>query len=159
MPLERCTKNGESGWRWGSKGACYLGPGGKKKALAQGLAENKGNEKAFREELSKAGLLEDLLVQEYLQSLEPTGSSRYLLAVGNHLEESHAYISVEERDKMSPEDFGDPKNKRYPVKDQKHLDLAWRLSGREAPAKQKAIRQRLKAIAKRKGLKLPSTAK
>lgn len=87
-------------------------------------------------------------------------SDKYLAAVAAHVEETVvAYVSVEERDKMSADDFGDPKRRRYPVKDQKHLDLAWRLSGRETPAAQKSIRQRLKEIAKRKGLSLPSTAK
>jgi hypothetical protein len=38
MPLERCKESGKSGWRWGNSGACYTGPGAKKKAIKQGLA-------------------------------------------------------------------------------------------------------------------------
>jgi len=39
MPLQRCGEGGK-GWRWGSKGKCYMGPGAKKKAIKQGLAAN-----------------------------------------------------------------------------------------------------------------------
>lgn len=38
MPVERCTKNGVKGYRWGSSGKCYTGPGAKEKALKQGRA-------------------------------------------------------------------------------------------------------------------------
>lgn len=38
MPLERCKKDGKSGWRWGSSGTCYTGKDGKKRALKQGVA-------------------------------------------------------------------------------------------------------------------------
>lgn len=35
MPLQRCSVNGKSGWRWGESGKCYTGPGGRRKALRQ----------------------------------------------------------------------------------------------------------------------------
>lgn len=38
MPLQRCTQNGKSGWRWGKSGKCYTGPGAKKKAIKQKVA-------------------------------------------------------------------------------------------------------------------------
>ena len=38
MPLMRCQENGKSGWKWGSEGHCYSGPGGKGKAKKQGRA-------------------------------------------------------------------------------------------------------------------------
>jgi len=38
MPVQRCTSNGKSGYRWGTKGKCYTGPGAKKKAIKQGVA-------------------------------------------------------------------------------------------------------------------------
>jgi len=38
MPLERCTKNGKRGWRWGPNGTCYIGPGARAKAQRQGRA-------------------------------------------------------------------------------------------------------------------------
>lgn len=37
MPLNQCTKDGKSGWRWGNQ-TCYTGPGAKKKAAKQGAA-------------------------------------------------------------------------------------------------------------------------
>jgi len=38
MPVERCTVDGKSGWRWGKQGKCYTGPGAKTKAAKQGAA-------------------------------------------------------------------------------------------------------------------------
>ena len=38
MPVQRCTKNGESGWKWGESGKCYIGSGAKAKAARQGAA-------------------------------------------------------------------------------------------------------------------------
>lgn len=42
MPLKQCEDGGKSGWKYGDSGKCYTGPGGKKKAIKQGLAENDG---------------------------------------------------------------------------------------------------------------------
>jgi hypothetical protein len=39
MPLKQCSKDGKSGWKYGDSGKCYIGPGAKKKAIKQGLAE------------------------------------------------------------------------------------------------------------------------
>lgn len=38
MPLMKCTKNGESGWKFGESGKCYVGENAKEKALEQGRA-------------------------------------------------------------------------------------------------------------------------
>ena len=35
MPIQKCTKNGKSGYKWGKSGKCYTGPGGRAKALKQ----------------------------------------------------------------------------------------------------------------------------
>jgi hypothetical protein len=45
MPVQRCTVDGKSGWRWGESGKCYTGPDAKEKALEQGRAI-KANEDA-----------------------------------------------------------------------------------------------------------------
>ena len=163
MPLTKCTKNGVSGYRWGTKGVCYPGAGGKKKALAQGLAENKGNEQAFRQELSKAGLLEDPFVQAFLEDIEPKGSDRLLAGVASQLEKeanedewAYAYVSQEERKKMPLSDFAWPSQRKYPIKDQKHLDAAVKLLGRAPASMQAAIKRRIIEIAHRKGLTLPA---
>lgn len=37
MPVQKCTKDGQSGWQWGNQ-TCYTGPGAKKKAIKQGVA-------------------------------------------------------------------------------------------------------------------------
>lgn len=44
MPVERCMRNGENGWRWGETGKCYLpseegsDEAAKQKAIDQGIA-------------------------------------------------------------------------------------------------------------------------
>ena len=38
MPLKKCSEGGKGGWKWGDSGKCYTGPGGKKKAIKQGIA-------------------------------------------------------------------------------------------------------------------------
>lgn len=38
MPLERCQRQGADGWRYGSSGFCYVGPGAKERASRQGRA-------------------------------------------------------------------------------------------------------------------------
>ena len=37
MPVQRCTKNNKSGYKWGKSGKCYTS-NGKKKAARQGRA-------------------------------------------------------------------------------------------------------------------------
>jgi hypothetical protein len=38
MPVQRCKRSGQDGWRWGNSGFCYLGPDAKGKAMVQGAA-------------------------------------------------------------------------------------------------------------------------
>lgn len=38
MPLQQCTSNGKSGWKYGESGKCYTGPNAKKKAAKQAAA-------------------------------------------------------------------------------------------------------------------------
>lgn len=38
MPVKKCTKNGETGWKYGDDGKCYTGKGAKAKAEKQGKA-------------------------------------------------------------------------------------------------------------------------
>lgn len=46
MPVQKCTSNGKSGWKYGEQGHCYTGPGAKSKAIKQGLAiQYNGGEK------------------------------------------------------------------------------------------------------------------
>lgn len=57
MPLQKCNSDGKSGWRWGSKGKCYTGPGAKKKAIRQGVAiegPDKFKSKATDKEIAEA---------------------------------------------------------------------------------------------------------
>ena len=47
MPLKKCSSDGKNGYKWGSEGKCYTGPGAKKKAIKQGLAIE-GPEKFYK---------------------------------------------------------------------------------------------------------------
>ncbi len=38
MPVERCTENGQSGFRWGREGKCFTGEGARARAERQGRA-------------------------------------------------------------------------------------------------------------------------
>ena len=67
MPLKRCSESGKSGWKWGNSGKCYVGKGGKKKAIKQGIAIE-GPDK-FKEEVSKAGLNNDSDVLEVIDEM------------------------------------------------------------------------------------------
>ena len=71
MPLIKCSLNGKSGWKYGNAGHCYTGPGAKKKAVKQGLAENGGKwsdaaiaELATTSELITAEELADMLTED-----------------------------------------------------------------------------------------------
>ena len=48
MPLKRCQSEGESGWKWGDSGHCYVGPDAKAKAIAQGVAIGGGELREHR---------------------------------------------------------------------------------------------------------------
>jgi hypothetical protein len=64
------------------------------------------------------------------------------------------YFSAKERRGMDLADFGDPDRRAYPVRDQADLENAARLIGHAADPE--AVKRRLLAIAKRKGLKVPA---
>lgn len=38
MPVRKVTKDGKTGYQWGTTGRIYTGPGAKEKAAAQGRA-------------------------------------------------------------------------------------------------------------------------
>ncbi len=67
------------------------------------------------------------------------------------------YYSAQDRAKMSDDDFGDPGKKAFPVHDQEDLNNAAHLIGHASDPG--AVRKRLIAIAKRKGLAVPAAWK
>ena len=71
MPLHKCTKNGKSGYRWGSKGVCFTGPGAKKKALKQGYAIDKDKfaAEATQEEMDMALGIQDSFIDKVARSV------------------------------------------------------------------------------------------
>jgi hypothetical protein len=127
-------------------------PGRQEKAIKQGIAIDGPDFKA------EAGLVTadeiEVAVAELLElgvdALDPGFADEAMDAV-------QAYISKKERDKVPAEDFGDPENRKYPIRNQGDLDAAVKLIGRAPADKQAAIKARIKKIAKRKGLKLPES--
>lgn len=64
-----------------------------------------------------------------------------------------AKLTKDEREKMSAEDFGDPKNRLFPIKDQSDVDSAVKAHvHHDDPA---SVKNNIKAICERKGLKVP----
>jgi len=35
MPIQKCVKDGKSGWKWGKSGKCYTGKNARDRALKQ----------------------------------------------------------------------------------------------------------------------------
>lgn len=130
MPLKRCSKDGESGWQYGD-GACYTGPDAKKKAVKQGLAEQYKDDKFTAAAIAEAytRLHDDMSV-----------------------ELCRSYISQEERDKVSSEDFAGP-HQSFPIRNQEDVNHAAHLIGHAADPM--AVKRKIIAIARRKGLKIP----
>lgn len=66
-------------------------------------------------------------------------------------------LTKAERDKLPLEDFGDPKRRLYPIKDQDDVDSAASLIGKAQNPD--AVKARIISIAKRKGLSIPDAWK
>jgi len=61
MPVTSCTENGKSGWRWGTKGKCYVYPTGDEDA------SNKAKQKAYLQGAAATGgkMTEDFVVEQF----------------------------------------------------------------------------------------------
>lgn len=84
MPLTRCRKNGEKGWKWGPNGNhCFTGPDAKRRAAIQGYAVQKSQE---REGKSTADVLRDKVLLRHIQAeLEKPELSVELAAFADEL--------------------------------------------------------------------------
>jgi hypothetical protein len=105
MPLTSCTVDGKSGFRWGTKGKCYTGPGAKKKALKQGIAEE--GPKKFRDILQKdkasiGDRQTQLLAQAVYNEMYPRGAAdEFLHSIASF------FTTAEDGDNDSDKDVGD----------------------------------------------------
>lgn len=154
MPLKKCSQDGKSGWKWGDSGHCYTGPGGKKKAIKQGIAIEGPKKFASMAELFDEPVTNDEIC-DVCFDLNYGVLEAAMIAVSIQDELALAYIPKSERDKIPAEDFGDPKNRKFPIRNQHDLDSAAKLIGKAGPG----VKKRIIAIAKRKGLKLPDSWK
>lgn len=151
MPLKKCSKDGKSGWKYGDSGHCYTGPGAKKKAIKQGIAIDGPEGFKTNAEYTEAEL------NEAIEEVVYFGANAFEDDFDSLEQGVLAYISKDERDKIPESDFGDPADRKYPIRNQKDLDAAVKLVGRAPPGKQATIKSRIKKIAKRKGLSLPES--
>lgn len=153
MPLQKCQNNNESGWRWGNSGHCYTGPGGKKKAIKQGIAiegPKKFSQVATEEEFSIA--MQELSTSEAtLLSLAKAASAKI-----NDLPDSDfAYIAPGGKKDSSGKTV--PRSLRHlPIHDAAHVRNALaRLSQTDIPAaaKKEAL-AKIKRAAKKFGVEV-----
>lgn len=143
MPLEKCSANGTSGFRWGQQGKCYTGPGAKKKAIRQGLAEGNGKLEAFVKEL------DDNDYNELVADNEIPFATRIELARAKKL-------TTKKRDDMKDSEFAiivDGK-KMFPINDAAHVRNALsRLPNSNlTPEQKKQALRKIKEAAKRFGV-------
>ena len=138
MPLQKCSEGGKSGWRWGSKGRCYPGPEGKKKAIKQGLAIDP---------------------QEFKAKAEGWRGNALMQAVADNImvDVATGYISKKQRDSIDKSDFAWPEERKFPITSQQQVDSAAKLLGRAPADKQASIKRLIIEIAKRKGFKVPES--
>lgn len=154
MPLMKCQKNGVSGYRWGSKGACYVGPGAKKRALKQGLAEVGGDSEKFKQEMSKSSLK---VTEAELEKAVAEFNGEQSEFGNKFLDTAAKYISQKTRDKMSKKDFGWPEEEKYPASTEQEFKAAVHLVGKAPKDKQEMIKKNLKRIAKKNGWAIPES--
>ncbi len=57
MPVQKCTKGGKPGWRWGKSGKCYIGSGAKAKAAKQGAAIKASGNQEHDVNMRRSGML------------------------------------------------------------------------------------------------------
>jgi len=153
MPLNRCTEGGSSGWRWGSKGKCYPGNSGKKKAIKQGYAEDPEH---FSEEMNSSAELQATIAEEFgmMERIVLVEAAKLTRKSINDLPDSDfAYIepggSKDDSGKTTPRSL-----RHFPIHDAAHVRNALaRLpqSNLSSEAKSKAL-SKIKSAAKKYGI-------
>lgn len=115
--------------------------------------------KAFGAEINVKLVYEVLGMDEETSEGESAEQSGFIQGMLNDQVEAfyQAKWTKAKRDAHPEADFGDPKGRKYPIKDQDDVDSAAKLIGKAAnPA---AVKKRVIAIAKRKGLSIPDAWK
>jgi hypothetical protein len=165
MPLKQCkNKGGQSGWSWGD-GPCLVGKDAKKKAIKMGIRiEGPDKFKAIMDkEKGKAKASEadwEPLYEAVIDEMVLYGPDALEDEFDEpHLEAARAYISAKQRKKIPSEDFGDPKGRRFPIRNARDAEAAFKLIGRIPSSEQPAIKARIKAICKRKNISIPDSWK
>lgn len=80
MPLNRCQKEGESGWKWGEEGTCYTGENGKKRAIEQAIAIGEGS----FPDTEKGETMKDIF-NNFLEFLKEHGQANNIVVDGEPL--------------------------------------------------------------------------
>jgi len=153
MPIQSCSANGTSGFRWGNSGKCYTGPGAKKKAIKQGYAEDPEH---FSEEMNSSAELQTTVAEEFgmMERIVLVEAAKMTRKSINDLPDSDfAYIepggSKDDSGKTTPRSL-----RHFPIHDAAHVRNALsRLpqSNLSSEAKSKAL-SKIKAAAKKFGI-------
>src|SRR5258708_1743009 len=107
MPIQKCSKDGISGWQYGRSGECYVGKDGKKKAIRQGLAEV-GPDK-FRQEMKASANRHELeavleaVIDDQLSEPEEIVDAMTALGYAKNqilMYRASAYVSKKKRDSI-----------------------------------------------------------
>lgn len=152
MPLTNCSANGTSGWKWGNAGHCYTGPGAKKKAIKQGLAEGGGHlDASLMDEIEEENLWDDMIGDKDLSMF-----TRMELSTAKTL-------TTKKRKDLPDDDFGiiiDGK-KKFPLNDAAHVRNALsRLPDSNlTPAQKATVMTKIRKKAKKFGIDISKTDK
>ena len=88
MPIRECIIDGQSGYKWGNHGKCYIGKSGRAKAQAQGVAAIIGGEKMgvlkvsfdYDETITKSP------IQHKAEELVKSGNDVYIISARHNKE-------------------------------------------------------------------------
>ena len=109
MPINKCSNNGKSGYKWGDSGTCYTGKTGKKKAMKQGVAIELSKQRAGKpSEFDKAALPTDAMIANAQKGLElrkqygKGGENLIVLTLAQHIADGE-FIPFESVNRMRSE--------------------------------------------------------
>ena len=131
MPVNKCTCDGVSGYRWGSEGKCYSGPDAKKKAIKQGVAIEgpaKFSQKATEQNIflnaDDISAVADWMCDEGYDTVSVVATTSLLLALADKIAGyppscNEGYVAKD--GKCVPSDDGEAAEKEWDKIDKKEL--------------------------------------
>lgn len=161
--FSRCSHNGKSGWRHsGNTTHCFTGPNGKSQCVKHAISTHGAKKFSTMMNNTNKNDNQEIFNQDTVASILYDKDSTYdeIVAVADFFEGSFVeklalaeYIKKKERDKVPDEDFGDPKERKFPIRNQQDVHDAASLVGKAGNPN--AVRKKIIEIAKRKGFSIP----